>query len=135
MRALVIQDDDGTSRILARAFAELGFDTVEVPLGEEGVAFAQAYRFDMFCVDDNLPDLSGYDVLCRIRRFDSVTPAMFVSSAAYDADIAARARASGAQGLLGLPFRAIDFARLVGDLHHAARGFGPYKSAGEGDRG
>lgn len=132
MRALVIQDDDGTARILAKAFAALGFDVVEVPLGEEGVELAQVYQFEMLCVDDSLPDLSGFDILRRIRRFDSVTPAIFVSSAAHDVDIAARARASGAQGLLGLPFHALDFARVVGDLHHAARGFGAHGPVGDG---
>jgi DNA-binding response OmpR family regulator len=135
MRALVIQDDDGLARLLAQAFAAHGYAVTDTPLGEEGVDLAFFERFDVICVDDILPDMAGFDVLRRLRSFDDVTPAMFVSSALKDPDVAARARAAGAQGLLNLPFAMADLTRVLADMREATRGFGRYEPDACGPRG
>jgi len=132
MRALVIQDEDVLSRSMAKIVNQLGFEVVESAFGEDGLEFAQVYLFDIICVDDNLPDLSGFDILRRLRMCGCDAPTVFVSSAAHEPDVARRARALGAKALLGLPFQAAEFARIVGDLHHAARGFGPYEPGSGG---
>jgi CheY-like chemotaxis protein len=54
---------------------------------DEGLSLAQQQKFDLFILDNWLPDRSGVE-LCRIiREFDPHTPILFCSSAAYGRDI------------------------------------------------
>ena len=126
MFKLVIQDDDATSRLMARQLAGQGFEVIETPFGEEGIEFARVYIIDLILVDDVLPDMSGFEILRQLKRFGVTAPSVFVSSAAHEPDIAAQARALGAQRVMGLPFDHAGFLQIVGDLAPAARGFGPY---------
>lgn len=126
MRALVIQDDAVLSRMIARHLSAEGFEVIESDIGDEGLQFAHTYILDIILVDDHLPDMSGFEFLRRLRRFDAKTPAVFCSSAVMDPDIAAKAHACGAQRLLLFPLCLSVLAVIVGDLVPAMRGFGPY---------
>lgn len=48
--------------------------------GEEGIDFARSFAYNLLLVDQTLPDLSGDDVLERIRRSGSKTPALVVGA-------------------------------------------------------
>jgi len=82
---------------------------------DEGLSLAQQQKFDLFILDNWLPDRSGVE-LCRIiREFDPHTPILFCSSAAYGSDIS-EAMHAGAQGYLIKPVSCDDFKRAVVQL-------------------
>jgi DNA-binding response OmpR family regulator len=46
----------------------------------------KAERFDLYMLDAWLPQTDGFEFCRQIRKLDSVTPILFYSGAAYDAD-------------------------------------------------
>ena len=82
---------------------------------DEGLSLARQQKFDLFILDNWLPDRSGVE-LCRIiREFDPHTPILFYSSAAYGRDIS-EAMHAGAQEYLIKPVSFDDFKRAVVQL-------------------
>ena len=73
-----------------------------VGTAEQALKSAQRDFFDLYVVDGWLPGLCGDDLCQNIRKFDSRTPILFYSGAAYQSD-KDRAYASGAQGYIVKP--------------------------------
>ena len=69
---------------------------------ERAARLAEKESFDLYLIDNWMPGASGIE-LCRwLRIFDSDTPILFFSGAAYDQD-KQTALAAGAQGYLTKP--------------------------------
>jgi DNA-binding response OmpR family regulator len=82
---------------------------------DEGLQLARRRYFDLYILDNWLPDGSGVGLCRLIRRFDSRTPILFYSAAAYDRDIKEALRA-GAQAYLVKPVILDDLAHEVARL-------------------
>jgi DNA-binding response OmpR family regulator len=82
---------------------------------EEGLRLARRRPFDLFILDNWLPDGSGVGLCRLIRKFDPRTPILFYSAAAYDRDIVEALR-SGAQAYLIKPVELDDLERAVARL-------------------
>src|SRR5262249_23979063 len=50
---------------------------------DEGLRLAQQQDFDLYILDNWLPDRSGVELCRSIRKFDPDTPILFYSAAAY----------------------------------------------------
>ena len=74
MKVLVIEDDaqivESVSLTLQIRWPEV--QVVSTHLGEEGVEWAESEKPNIIILDLGLPDISGFDVLKRIRLFSSV---------------------------------------------------------------
>ncbi len=82
---------------------------------DEGQRLARRGYFDLYILDNWLPDGSGIG-LCRfIRQFDPNTPILFYSAAAYEYDIQEALR-SGAQTYLVKPVKPQDLEQAVAKL-------------------
>jgi two-component system chemotaxis response regulator CheY len=47
---------------------ELGFEVIEASHGSEAMQrLREAERIDILLVDWNMPEMNGYDFLCRVR--------------------------------------------------------------------
>jgi two-component system response regulator ResD len=75
-------------------------------IGAEGAAqairLAKAGKFDLYLLDNWLPEMAGVDLCKKLREFDPITPILFYSGAAYESD-KERAIAAGAQGYIVKP--------------------------------
>jgi DNA-binding response OmpR family regulator len=101
-RILCTEDDADTREVLRLLLEIDGFDVTCAMDSKQALSLARAENFDLYLLDNWLPDISGY-VLCRkLREFDSTTPILFYSGAASPAD-KARAIAAGAQGYVIKP--------------------------------
>ncbi|MDB5072601.1 MAG: DNA-binding response regulator, partial [Candidatus Eremiobacteraeota bacterium] len=80
MRALVVEDDPHVRRVIVRALESGGYDVVAAASGANGDAYAADGGFDLAVVDWNLPDISGIDVVRRLREAKDVTPVIMVTS-------------------------------------------------------
>jgi two-component system, OmpR family, KDP operon response regulator KdpE len=100
---ILCTEDDADTRELLRLLLELeGFEVVCAENAAQAVSLAMAEHFDLYLLDNWLPELAG-DLLCRkLRESDSTTPILFYSGAAFESD-KARALAAGAQGYVVKP--------------------------------
>jgi DNA-binding response OmpR family regulator len=112
-RILMVEDHEDDHAMVAFKLWEYqltlarGFD--------EGLLLARQWYFDLYILDNWLPDGSGV-MLCRlIRVFDRRTPILFCSAVAYERDIQEALR-SGAQEYLTKPVELDDLARAVARL-------------------
>jgi two-component system response regulator ResD len=100
---ILCTDDDADTREVLRLLLELqGFEVTCAEDSEQAIRLATAEKFDLYLLDNWLPNIPG-DLLCeKLRELDSTTPILFYSGAATDAE-KARAIASGAQGYVVKP--------------------------------
>ena len=101
-RILCTEDDADTREVLRLLLEMDGFDVTCAMDSKQALSLARAENFDLYLLDNWLLDVMG-DVLCReLREFDPITPILFYSGAAGEAD-KARAMACGAQGYIVKP--------------------------------
>jgi DNA-binding response OmpR family regulator len=79
-----------------------GFEVVCAEDVAQAMSLAKKDNFDLYLLDTWTTGLAG-DALCeKLRAFDSTTPILFYSGAAFESDIS-RAMAAGAQGYIVKP--------------------------------
>lgn len=114
-RILLIEDHEDTRDLITLVLEHEDYlVTTDITLAG-ALKSAATNEFDLYILDTYLPDGSGFDLCERIRMFDSVTPILFYSGAAYDADKLKAIRA-GAQGYLVKPCSFAELLRAVASL-------------------
>jgi DNA-binding response OmpR family regulator len=99
-RILMVEDHEDAWEIAALSLEE--YTLIYARNFDEGVCLARRGYFDLYILDNLLPDGNGIE-LCRvIREFDPHTPILFYSACAYPRDLQA-AFGAGAQGYLTKP--------------------------------
>ncbi|HYJ89064.1 MAG TPA: response regulator [Pyrinomonadaceae bacterium] len=101
-RVLCTEDDQDTRDLIVFVLREYGFDVICASDANKALELAKTQLFDLYLIDHWMPGLSGTGLTHELRKFDSTTPILFYSGAAYDRDKKA-ALASGAQGYLVKP--------------------------------
>lgn len=74
MRALVIEDDPVSMRLIEAALRSENIVFEPTERGEEGVELARLYDFDIIILDISLPDIDGYEVVRRLRASWTARP-------------------------------------------------------------
>ncbi|MBA2480692.1 MAG: response regulator [Planctomycetes bacterium] len=96
-QALIIDDND-VSRYLMRNLIPASFEVIEATSGYEGIDVVQRLQPDVVFLDLNMPQLSGYDVLDRLKG-DPLTksvPIIVYSATSMDEMVISRlAKADG----------------------------------------
>ena len=67
MRVLLIEDEPTTAKAIELMLTTEGFNVYSTDLGEEGLDLGKLYDYDIILLDLNLPDMSGTDILARIK--------------------------------------------------------------------
>jgi DNA-binding response OmpR family regulator len=80
VRALIVEDDPHVRDVIVRALASGGYDVVAAATGAEGDARAADGGFDLALVDWNLPDLSGIEIVRRLREAKDDTPVLMLTA-------------------------------------------------------
>ena len=93
-------------------------------LGEEGVDLGKLNSHDIILLDLNLPDVSGYDVLRKLRQAEVQTPILILSgSAGIESKV--KALGFGADDYLTKPFHKDELvARIHAIMRRSAADFG-----------
>jgi len=80
-KRLMIVDDDAEMRtLLAEYFRRLGFEVAEKESGAVALQTATTERFDCFILDVAMPEMSGIELLKKLRDRGVDTPAMFLTA-------------------------------------------------------
>jgi len=82
MRVLLIEDEPTTAKAIELMLSSEGFNVYTTDLGEEGLDLGKLYDYDIICLDLNLPDMHGYDVLKKLRTAKVGTPVLILSGVA-----------------------------------------------------
>jgi len=118
---LVVDDEPQIRRLLTITLESRGYAVLAAVTGQEGIVLAAQHRPDLIILDLGLPDLTGQEVLRRIREWTQ-TPVVILS--VFD-DEAGKVAAldAGADDYVTKPFNTDELlARVRTALRHAARG-------------
>ena len=80
MRLLVIEDDATLRESLARQLAEAGFAIEQAADGKEGLYYAEEYPIDLAIIDLGLPEISGLDIIKKVREEGKAYPILILTA-------------------------------------------------------
>ena len=82
MRVLLIEDESATAQSIELMLKSKSFNVYTTDLGEEGIDLGKLYDYDIILLDLNLPDMSGFEVLRKLRVSRVKTPILILSGLA-----------------------------------------------------
>ena len=109
MRMLIVEDDHKVAEFIARGLRAERFAVDIVDNGRDGDNFLNSYEYDLLILDLMLPQLSGTELLRRVRRSHPLMPVLVLTARDAVEDKVMHFEA-GADDYLTKPF---DFAELV----------------------
>jgi two-component system OmpR family response regulator len=80
VRALVVDDEATLAELLSTALRYEGWEVEHALTGQSAIRQAKAFEPDVILLDVMLPDLSGLDVLRRIRTTHPNVPVLFLTA-------------------------------------------------------
>ena len=121
-KKLMIVDDDADMRtLLAEYFRRLGFEVTEKESGPAALQAASGNRFDCFIFDVAMPEMSGIELLKKLRDRGIDTPTLFLTAHDLLDDKVAGFEA-GADDYLAKPFSPRELEYRVEALLRRSRG-------------
>ncbi len=117
MRVLLVEDDPTTSKSIELMLTHANLNVYTTDLGEEGIDLAKLYDYDLILLDLGLPDMSGHDVLRKLRLARVETPILILSGA-DDTESKIKGFGFGADDYLTKPFHREE---LVARIHAIIR--------------
>jgi DNA-binding response OmpR family regulator len=117
MRILIVEDDRLMAAALKRGLEEEHHTVTTAPDGDAGLAFAEAYEFDVVVLDVMLPHVTGTEVARRLRESRRSVPILMLTARVSTRDIVAGLDA-GADDYLSKPFA---FDELLARLRSLGR--------------
>lgn len=117
-RTVLVADDDNTARSLLRSVLQaLGMDVVaEVADGKQALIEAKRLQPDVVCLDIDMPQMSGLDVLARLRG-DYPNMIALIITASPTAQNVHEAIQAKADGVIAKPFNQ---AKIKSEIDRAA---------------
>jgi len=103
MRLLLVEDEEKLARLVKRALTSERFSVDMALAGREGMDLANTYDYDLLILDLQLPELSGSEILRRVRRVNPNIPVLIVTARDAVSDKVAHFEA-GADDYLTKPF-------------------------------
>jgi DNA-binding response OmpR family regulator len=118
MKVLIVEDDKGIIDFLSKGLRGEGYSVRTAEEGKSGVQIGWSEDLDAAIIDVVLPDMSGHDVLSRLREAKPELPVIMLSVIG-ETDAKLRAFDRGAVDYITKPF---DFDELLARLRiHIAR--------------
>jgi len=121
-KILVVEDEEEMRQVLARFLTRLGYDVKTAGSGEEGWKAIEETMFDLVLSDMAMDDLSGLELLERVRATDSTLPFIIITGVGT-IETAVEAIKLGAFHYVTKPFKQRDVEILIkralefGQLH------------------
>jgi adenylate cyclase len=107
-RILVVDDNPSNRDLLTRRLGREGYRVTPAECGVSALALTAAQDFDLVLLDLIMPDLSGFEVLCRLKAQESTRHIPVIMISALDElDSTVRCIAAGAEDYLPKPFNPV----------------------------
>jgi DNA-binding response OmpR family regulator len=103
---LVVEDDPAISELVTELLDDAGYTVLTANLGRRGLRLAEEHAPSVMLVNNRLPDMSGLDLLERLRRHDATRriPVVLVSGRSPRLSGDGTAEGSAADRVLPMPF-------------------------------
>ena len=85
-RILCVDDNTDTSLMVSVMLGQSGYEVRSANSFAEGLRLAKSEGFDLYLLDNKLPDGTGLDLCRLLRKFTPRIPVVFHTAAAYEAD-------------------------------------------------
>ena len=79
-RLMIVDDDVEMRTLLAEYFRRLGFEVAEKESGATALQTVTTQSFDCFILDVSMPEMSGLELLRKLRDRGIDTPALFLTA-------------------------------------------------------
>jgi DNA-binding response OmpR family regulator len=121
MRILCVEDDADSRQIMSILLERAGYEVVLAKSTTDGLRLAEKDGFDLIILDNWFEKGSGIELCKQIRGFDTDTPILFFTSAAFKSDFK-EAMDAGAQGYLVKPGGIEVLIETIEGLTHPTNG-------------
>lgn len=115
MRILIVDDEVNVANLLAESVKVQGHEAVVAVSGAEGLTLLQEKPPDAVFLDIVMPEMSGIEVLRRIREADQALPVIVITGRASSAQID-EARRLGITDCIEKPFILKHLSKALGRL-------------------
>jgi signal transduction histidine kinase/CheY-like chemotaxis protein len=114
---LVVDDEESLVRLAEEVLASLGYEPVGCLGALEALRVFRAApeRFDAVVSDVIMPDMTGPELVCELRRLQPALPVILMSGYGGP-DLQAQAHAAGAQAVLMKPLAAAELAACLASV-------------------
>lgn len=119
LTVLVVDDQPGVRSLLQRVLSDAGYHVALAADGRSALAAVASVRPDIVLVDQQLPGLSGLDVLAALPAAAPMATGVLMS-ASGEPSLATDARRCGAQAVIAKPFDVGAVVRLIQSLKAGA---------------
>jgi CheY-like chemotaxis protein len=116
-KILTVDDSRMVRMIVAREFMPFGCEVYEAGNGADALTFAEAIRPDLIFLDITMADMSGLDVLEKLRQIESLqaTPVIMLTAESGSNSIA-RADQLKVAGYISKPFKGEQLLAMAGQI-------------------
>jgi len=121
MRILLVEDEPRLREQLADQLAARGYSVDAVATGEEGLFLGREYPMDLAIIDLGLPDISGIELIRRLREQERAFPVLILTARDAWQD-KVEGLESGADDYLTKPFHSGELLARVNALLRRAAG-------------
>ena len=122
MRIALLEDDQEQAELMVKWLADAGHNCSHYDNGKDFLRKALRESYDLLMLDWMLPQLSGLEVLQKIRQSGkNFTPVIFITARDEEADIV-RALEAGADDYMAKPIRYKELVARVAALARRAAG-------------
>lgn len=111
MHILVVEDDPGVRWMVADLLRGSGHTVQEVSRGSEALAAFQGERFDVVLVDHSMPEMTGLEVVERLRAMGMDSPVGCITGSRGHPDV--EKFASQSVPVLFKPFTVTEFTLFL----------------------
>ena len=102
-KILIVDDEAGMQRLLARILDRQGYETLTVGSAKEALQLINSDSFDLVLTDIQMPGMNGLELLREIKAFDPSLP-IIVVTAYGTVESAVEALRAGAYDYITKPF-------------------------------
>ena len=113
-RILIVEDNELNMKLLRDVLEAYGYATITTAEGTTALTLARESRPDLILMDLQLPDISGYDAVRRLKDDAETRPIPVVAVTAFAmVGDESKALTSGCDAYLAKPILLRDFLNLV----------------------
>lgn len=119
-KILVIDDEDFILQLSRDILSKINYDVKAISDGNAGIQLIENEKFDLLLTDIKMPEISGIDVIRRVRTSNKEIPIIVITGHGT-LDIAINALRLGAQGFILKPFTPIELRTAVAEALEKTR--------------
>lgn len=121
MRIILVEPDAPTAQSVELMLKSERFNVYTTDLGEEAIDLGKMYDYDLMVLALNLPDMSGFDVIRKLRSAKVRTPILILSGLAGVED-KVKALGTGADDYMTKPFHKDELVARIQAIVRRSKG-------------